>query len=61
MKKVFKIDVKSMTTKEALKLVRELMQSLSKDINPRWIIEYERKELLKKRKEKLTKLYANFR
>jgi len=54
-KKVFKIDISNITREQAMKSLKELMQSYT-DINPRWLIEYERKTINKSRKEKIMKL-----
>ena len=53
-KRIFKIDVSSLTREQAEQAVRDLMKSYNEDIywNPRWLIEYERKRLLKNRREK---------
>ncbi len=42
-----------MTAKQAHAAVRKLLKT---EVNPRWLIEYERKQLLKNRREKIKNL-----
>ena len=54
-KKIFMVPVDKLTSKEAEKLIKKLMKDYSNN-DLSWLYEYERKQLVKKRKEKLIKL-----
>lgn len=56
MKKTYYINVGNMTREQAENAIKELIKSYKEDINPRWLIEYDRKQLLKKRREKINQL-----
>jgi polyhydroxyalkanoate synthesis regulator phasin len=55
-KKVFTVNVGTMTKEQAEKTIKELMRSYNEDINPSWLIEYERKLLIESRIKKLENL-----
>jgi hypothetical protein len=54
-KRVYTINVGTLTRAQAEKALADLMKSYNEDINPRWLIEYDRKLLIENRIKKLEK------